>query len=123
FKDLNIKIGDFVYIEPREKNVEPHIIHIEKLNKDESGEHWIYGRWFFRPFETFHIASKKFLEKEVFKSDSFNSTPLSQVVGKCHVMFVKDYFRSKPQEFDDKDVYVCESRYFTRAKTFKKIKV
>ncbi|CAG2166349.1 unnamed protein product [Oppiella nova] len=123
FNDLNIKIGDFVYIEPREKNIEPHIIHIEKLSKDESGEHWIYGRWFFRPFETFHIASKKFLEKEVFKSDSFNSTPMSQVVGKCHVMFVKDYFRSKPQDFEDKDVYVCESRYFTRAKTFKKIKV
>ncbi|XP_054159382.1 protein polybromo-1-like isoform X2 [Oppia nitens] len=122
-KDMAIKVGDFVYIEPREKNLEPHIIYIEKFNKDENGEHWIYGRWFFRPYETFHIASKKFLEKEVFKSDSFNSTPLSQVVGKCCVMFVKDYFRCKPQEFDDKDIYVCESRYFTRTKTFKKIKV
>ncbi len=123
FHDLNYKVGDFVYIEPREKTIEPHIIHIEKLHRDENGEFWIYGCWFFRPGETFHIASKKFLEKEVFKSDSYNSTPLSQVVGKCYVMFVKDYFRSKPEGFEDKDVYVCESRYFTRAKTFKKIKV
>ena len=123
FNDLDYKVGDFVYIEPREKSIEPHIIHIEKLNRDQNGEIWIYGCWFFRPGETFHLASKKFLEKEVFKSDSFNSTLLSQVVGKCFVMFVKDYFRSKPEGFDDKDVYVCESRYFTRAKTFKKIKV
>ena len=123
FKDLDYSVGDFVYIEPREKTVEPHIIHIEKLSRDQSGEVWLYGCWFFRPGETFHIASKKFLEQEVFKSDSYNSTPLSQVVGKCYVMFVKDYFRSKPKDFDDKDVYVCESRYFTRAKTFKKIKV
>lgn len=122
-KDLEYNVGDFVYIEPREKTMEPHIIHIQKIQKDSNGEIWIYGCWFFRPYETFHIASKKFLEKEVFKSDSCNSTPYNQIVGKCFVMFVKDYFRIIPEGFDDKDVYVCESRYFTRTKTFKKIKV
>lgn len=122
-QDYVVGIGDFVYIEHREKTMEPHIIHVEKFEKDACGEIWINGCWFYRPSETFHIASKRFLEKEVFKSDNYNSTPLNQVVGKCFVMFVKDYFRCKPQEFDDKDVYVCESRYFTRAKTFKKIKV
>ncbi|RWS21651.1 Protein polybromo-1-like protein, partial [Leptotrombidium deliense] len=80
---------DFVLIEPREKSMEPHIIHIQKLWRDSSGEIWIYGCWFYRPNETFHIASKKFLEKEVFKSDNYNNTPLGQVVGKCIVMFVK----------------------------------
>ena len=113
--------GDFVYIEPRERTMDPHIINISRLWRDGMGQ--IYGCWFYRPFETYHIASKKFLEKEVFKSDSYNNAPLSQVVGKCFVMFVKDYFKFKPLGFDDRDVYVCESRYFTRNKTFKKIKV
>ncbi|XP_053202089.1 protein polybromo-1-like isoform X2 [Panonychus citri] len=115
--------GDFVYIEPREKGMDPHIINISKLWKDPTGQIWIYGCWFYRPYETYHIASKKFLEKEVFKSDSYNNALLSQVVGKCFIMFVKDYFKQKPEGFDDRDVYVCESRYFTRTKTFKKIKV
>lgn len=115
--------GDFVYIEPREKGMDPHIINISKLWRDPAGQIWIYGCWFYRPYETYHIASKKFLEKEVFKSDSYNNAPLSQVVGKCFIMFVKDYFKLKPEGFDDCDVYVCESRYFTRTKTLKKIKV
>ena len=38
-------------------------------------------------------------------------------------MFVKDYFKSKPESFDENDVFVCESRYSAKAKAFKKIKV
>ena len=36
---------------------------------------------------------------------------------------VKEYFKLKPAGFADKDVYVCESRYSTRTRMFKKIKV
>lgn len=49
--------------------------------------------------------------------------PLSSIKGRCAVLSVKDYFRAKPEGFDDKDVYVCESRYSSRARCFKKIKV
>lgn len=49
--------------------------------------------------------------------------PLNQVLGRCCVLSVKDYFRSKPEGVDEKDVYVCESRYSARARAFKKIKV
>ena len=38
-----------------------------------------------------------FLFQEVFKSDYCASSKLSQVLGKCHVMFVKDYFNKKPE--------------------------
>ncbi len=38
-------------------------------------------------------------------------------------MFVKDYFKSKPDGFNEEDVYTCESRYSAKAKAFKKIKV
>ena len=36
---------------------------------------------------------------------------------------MKEYFSLKPDNFADKDVYVCESRYSTKARMFKKIKV
>ncbi|XP_076317275.1 protein polybromo isoform X4 [Tachypleus tridentatus] len=123
FRGQVYHVGDFVYVEPREKAMEPHIIHISKLRRDSEGEQWIYGCWFYRPNETFHLATRKFLQKEVFKSDNYNSTPLNQVLGKCYVMFVKEYFKLKPEGFDDKDVYVCESRYSAKVKAFKKIKI
>ncbi|GFQ66100.1 protein polybromo-1 [Trichonephila clavata] len=123
FQTETYYVGDFVYIEPREKGMEPHIMHVEKLWRDNLGEQWLYGCWFYRPNETFHLATRKFLEKEVFKSDNYNSTPLNQVIGKCYVMFVKDYFKLRPLEFEFKDVYVCESRYSAKAKAFKKIKI
>ena len=84
---------------------------------------WLRGNWFLRPNETYHSANKKFLEKEVFKSDFCDSVPFSKVLGKCFVMSVKEYFKMKPDAFPDKDVFVCESRYSGRHKAFKKIKI
>ncbi|XP_048738876.1 LOW QUALITY PROTEIN: protein polybromo-1-like [Ostrea edulis] len=123
YKDETFRVGDFVYIEPREKGLEPHIMCIEKMYTDSNAQQQLHGNWFYRPNETFHLASRKFLEKEVFKSDFYTSIQLTQVIGKCYVMYVKEYFKSKPEGFDNKDVFVCESRYSNRHKSFKKIKV
>lgn len=38
-------------------------------------------------------------------------------------MNVKDYIKVKPEGFADKDVYVCESRYSTKGRFFKKMKL
>lgn len=38
-------------------------MHVEKLWRDSQGEQWLYGCWFYRPNETFHLATRKFLEK------------------------------------------------------------
>ncbi|XP_035825265.1 protein polybromo-1 isoform X1 [Aplysia californica] len=114
--------GDFVYIPSRE-SPEPHIMVIESFSRDESGQVDIKGQWFYRPGETYHLATRKFLEKEVFRSDTRQSTPISEIVGRCCVMFVKDYFKFKPEGIPDKDVYVCESRYILRGRCFKKIKI
>lgn len=35
------------------------------------------------------MATRKFLEKEVFKSDYYNRMPFSKILGKCVVLFVK----------------------------------
>ncbi|XP_072308339.1 protein polybromo-1-like isoform X2 [Eucyclogobius newberryi] len=123
FKDSKYHVGDHVYVEPAEPNLQPHIIYIERLWEDDTGEKWLYGCWFYRPNETFHLATRKFLEKEVFKSDYYNKAPVSKILGKCVVMFVKEYFKLQPDGFEPDDVYVCESRYSAKSKSFKKIKL
>uniref|UniRef100_A0A3P8UKR1 Protein polybromo-1 n=1 Tax=Cynoglossus semilaevis TaxID=244447 RepID=A0A3P8UKR1_CYNSE len=123
FKDSRYHVGDYVYVEPAEPHLQPHIIYIERLWEDDTGEKWLYGCWFYRPNETFHLATRKFLEKEVFKSDYYNKAPVSKILGKCVVMFVKEYFKLHPEGFRPEDVYVCESRYSAKSKSFKKIKL
>ncbi|XP_063225388.1 protein polybromo-1 isoform X25 [Bacillus rossius redtenbacheri] len=123
FNQQVYRVGDFVYVEPKERGMESSIIHIERLWTNQEGQQMMYGNVLFRPNETYHVTTRKFLEKEVFKSDVHKATPLNQLLGVCCVMSVKDYFRSIPEGFAEKDVYVCESRYSTRARAFKKIKV
>ncbi|XP_076870384.1 polybromo 1, like isoform X1 [Brachyhypopomus gauderio] len=123
FENSMYSVGDYVYVQPAETSLQPHIVCIEKLWKDEAGDQWMYGCWFYRPSETFHLATRKFLEKEVFKSDYYNRVPFSKILGKCMVMCVKDYFKHQPEGFRPEDVFVCESRYITRTKSFKKIKI
>ncbi|KAM8931014.1 protein polybromo-1 isoform 1-T1 [Pelodytes ibericus] len=123
FKNSMYHVGDYVYVEPAEANLQPHIVCIERLWEDSAGEKWLYGCWFYRPKETFHLATRKFLQKEVFKSDYYNKFPVNKILGKCVVMFVKEYFKICPDNFRDEDVYVCESRYSAKTKSFKKIKL
>ncbi|XP_063070852.1 polybromo 1, like isoform X3 [Engraulis encrasicolus] len=123
FANSTYSVGDYVYVQPAEANLQPHIVCIDKLWQDEAGEKWLYGCWFYRPGETFHLATRKFLEKEVFKSDYCNRVPVSKILGKCMVVPVKDYFKLQPEGFRPEDVFVCESRYNTKTKSFKKIKM
>lgn len=48
--------------------------------------------------------------------------PLARLGGKAFVMSAKDYFKQKPEGYADKDIFVCESRYSTKLRAFKKIK-
>lgn len=115
------KVGDFVYLEAKEKGCEPHILLIERLWTN-NGQQMLYGNYYLRPAETYHVTTRKFLEKEVFKSDTHIAVPLEEVKERCAVLNVKQYFTMKPEGFDEKDIYVCESRYSTRSRSFKKIK-
>ncbi|XP_011065297.1 PREDICTED: protein polybromo-1 isoform X2 [Acromyrmex echinatior] len=117
------RAGDFTYIEPTERGMEYSVVLIERLWTNADGQQMLYGNLFYRPSETYHVASRKFLDKELFKSDAHVAVPLAKVAGRCCVLSVKDYFRMQPEGFLEKDVYVCESRYSTKARAFKKIKV
>ena len=47
---------------------------------------------------------------------------LYQVLGKCYVMPVRDYFKYRPEGFEEKDIFVCEWRYTSKVRNWKKIK-
>ncbi|KAF4526534.1 hypothetical protein B566_EDAN005901 [Ephemera danica] len=123
FNQQLYRVGDFVYLEPKERGMEPHIIHIERLWTNQDNQQMLFGNYFYRPNETYHLTTRKFLEKEVFKSDVRAAVPLQQVVGVCYVLSVRDYLKLRPEGIPDKDVYVCESRYASKARSFKKIKI
>lgn len=116
------RIGDFVYAEGKERGMDPIILNIQRLWTNQEGQQMLYGNQYYRPNETYHVTTRKFLEKEVFKTDQNVAIPLNQVLGRCCVLSVKDYFRSKPEGVAEKDIYVCESRYSSRQRAFKKIK-
>ncbi|XP_034240054.1 protein polybromo-1 isoform X2 [Thrips palmi] len=116
------RTGDFVYVEPKERGMDLSILGIERMWTDESGKQMIYGNFYYRPNETYHVATRKFLEQEVFKSDQTVTIQLNEILGLCAVLSVRDYFKFKPEGFEDKDVFVCESRYSTKSRSFKKIK-
>lgn len=100
----------------------PGVLYIERLWTNQEGVQMMYGNIFLRPFETFHVTSRKFLEQELFKSDQHEAMPLNRLGNKCFVMSAKDYFKLKPDGYTDKDIFVCESRYSTKLRAFKKIK-
>jgi hypothetical protein len=45
------------------KTSQPNIANIQKLWTDPDGTKWFEGIWFFRPDQTFHIPTRKFLQK------------------------------------------------------------
>ncbi|CAG9569241.1 unnamed protein product [Danaus chrysippus] len=114
--------GDFVYA-PAKGSKEPSILQIEKIATNSDNVPVIYANVYYRPHETFHVRTRKFLQQEVFKTDTHRTVPLDAIIGTCYVMNVKEYFKYRPEGYLDKDVYVCESRYNTKHRWFKKIKV
>lgn len=116
-------VGDFVYLEPYEKTASQSLIVCVEDFVVVSGLMMIKGCYMYRPHETFHVATRKFFEKEVFKSDLKETHLPTRIISKCYVMPAKDYFKMRPLGFEHKDVYVCDVRYTPKMKNFRKIKV
>ena len=117
FNQQQYHVGDFVFVETsKEKGSLASIFLIENIHAI-SGEQMIYGNQFFRPIETFHVHTRKFLENEVFRSNEYKDLAFNDIVGRCFVMNVKDYFSKKPEGFEDKDIFVCESRYSAKSRS------
>lgn len=63
FNQQQYHVGDFVYIQPRDRNSEPSIIHILRGWTNAEKVQMLYGDCFYRPNETYHVQTRKFLEK------------------------------------------------------------
>ena len=119
-------------MESADEGSEPSIMCIESF-EHENNEDCFNGLQFYRPNETYHLPTKKFLRQEVFLTHTIEHIPMNQIQGLCHVLHLKDYCKLQPiieqsshsslsLRDAKKDVYVCESRYNTKTKMVKKIK-
>lgn len=90
------KVGEFIYLDAKEKGCEPHILVIERLFENK-GQQMLYGTYYLRPAETYHLSTRKFLEREVFKSDKHVTVPLEDVRDRCCVVCVKQYYIMRPE--------------------------
>lgn len=95
---------------------------VEKLWINNENIPMMSGNLFLRPIETQHSPLRRFIDKEVFKSDKHATMPLNKLQGKCYVMCIKDYPKLRPDGFLERDLYVCESRYNSLRHTFRKIR-
>ncbi|KAI6241398.1 hypothetical protein M3Y99_00367700 [Aphelenchoides fujianensis] len=126
---VTYKADEFVYVAPGEDNVpdptQRHILRVERIVRDGEGadEILVKGFWVFKPQETYHLATRKFFEKEVFITPNRASVSLDRLRGKCCVLHLDDYLRSKPKDFDEQDVFVCEYKYLGRKLHFKRFTV
>lgn len=123
FNEVVYRTGQFVYIEDAERGMEHTVVLIERLKTNAEGQKMLYGNVYYRPSDTYHFASRKFFDKELLKSDTHVDVPLSKVAGRCSVLSVEDYFKMYTYGIPEKDIYVCESRYWTKARAIEKFHV
>ena len=91
------RVGEYVYLSNDDKDLNPAIICIDKLWTNEQGQQMCYGVVFLYPSETYHVSTRKFLEKEVFKSDTYQRVPLATIKSRCCVLNIRDYLKYKPE--------------------------
>ncbi|GMT01835.1 hypothetical protein PENTCL1PPCAC_24009, partial [Pristionchus entomophagus] len=123
-KDVEYCCGEYALVSPSEKEVkEPHLMRIEKMLKDEEGVTLVTGRWYFRPHETYHLATKKFADNEVFLTNFRDTVTSDRLMTKAAIVQPKQWCRATVKGFAPEHVFVCEERYLGKQLHFKKIKV
>ncbi|KAJ3416494.1 hypothetical protein HDV05_001231 [Chytridiales sp. JEL 0842] len=117
-------LGDYVYIANPNENDKPTIGQILSIftTPDDDRINFV-ANWLLRPEQTVHKATQRFMENEVLKSNRSETYVIDDLIGRCWVLYVKDYVRGKPKGADMKHVYVCESRYNDQAKATSRIKM
>lgn len=69
------------------------------------------GPWFVRPAEMPPQIDNRFYPQESFLSTISDTNPLLSIVGKCSVLELNDYRKSRPTQYSEADVFVCEAVY------------
>lgn len=100
----------------------PHILRIERIFRNETGDQAVSGHWVYRPQETLHLASRKFMKQEVFLTP-FRATILAdRLQGRCAVVSLATYTTKILSDFREDDVYLCEYKYHGKPKYFAKLR-
>ncbi|KAI9105477.1 Bromodomain-containing protein [Phlyctochytrium arcticum] len=117
------RIGHFVYIHNPNDPLKPTVAQIVTFKQKEGlPRPSITACWYLRPEQTVHTAGTRFMQNEVFKTNHTEEYKADEIIGRCWVLFIRDYVRGKPVGAKMEDVYVCESRYTEQAKQYTRIK-
>jgi protein polybromo-1 len=142
------KLGDFIYVkyqqlaganDPSTIHKHPMIVRIDRLwstiapvsceGEQPVKSYYFRGPLFLRPTDVAHEPTRLFYKSEVVKEITRQITgSLDQIVPgetgtgstKCAVMNQKSYVSSRLTEIDERDVYMCESKYSILTKQFRK---
>ncbi|OON18820.1 Bromodomain protein, partial [Opisthorchis viverrini] len=119
-----VKLGDFLYVPAAVDSTERHIVRVDKLWKSVTQNMIFFsGPWFIAPTAVEHLPTRVFYPKEVFLTSAEHAThALASATGKCFVMRPVDYCQARPTEFNDHDVYLCDSKYFEDERVIRKLK-
>jgi chromatin structure-remodeling complex subunit RSC1/2 len=81
-----IAVGEWVYVDNPNTPAKPTVVQVFDVKED--GRHFT-GNWYLRPAQTVHKVTAKFMENEVFKTPHMQTYEVSDVVGRCAVLFYK----------------------------------
>lgn len=117
------KVGDWVHLQNPNDLTNPIPAQIYRTFQDANGTKFVNACWYYRPSQTVHRFDKHFFENEVVKTGQYRDHEVDEIIDRCFVMFVTRYSKGRPRNFpQDKEIYVCESRYNEDKHTFNKIK-
>lgn len=91
-----------------------------------TGQYYVSVCWYHRPEETVHSASRRFIDREVFKTGIMVDHKIQDIVERCFVMFYTRFIRGRPTSAvwnaATETLYVSEFRYNDLTRQFTKIK-
>ncbi|EPY50466.1 RSC complex subunit Rsc1 [Schizosaccharomyces cryophilus OY26] len=122
YEGTALSIGDWIFLKNQSDPGKPVVAQIFKIWNSSDQTPWVTVCWYFRPEQTVHRADRIFYENEVFKTSLYRDHPVSDIVGRCFVMYITRYVRGRPKGIRSTPVFVCESRYNDDTKQFSKIK-
>eukprot|EP00730_Choanoeca_flexa_P018288 TRINITY_DN8885_c0_g1_i1.p1 TRINITY_DN8885_c0_g1~~TRINITY_DN8885_c0_g1_i1.p1 ORF type:complete len:712 (+),score=171.84 TRINITY_DN8885_c0_g1_i1:132-2267(+) len=126
-KGTDYQVGDYVYTsEWRDGELSSsqqlfHVAHIVQINVSATPI-TVELQYLYRPHQTFHKATHAFHENEVLSSSDKHRVPIDHLHGRCAVLNRTNYRDYNIVGVDDKDTYVCLSRYADKRKQISAVK-
>ncbi|CAO1614912.1 unnamed protein product [Sympodiomycopsis kandeliae] len=127
-KGYTFRVGDWVHLMNATDPGKPIVAQVFKICKrdDEKNEPPLLSCcWYYRPEQTVHPPSRRFVAEEVFKTGLFADHPVDDVIEKVHILFYTKWTRGRPgpKDWDPQSpLYFVESRYNEKTLDFNKIK-